>query len=64
LRAGAIHQVVDEAAKLKFGIAGLQRSQLPGTHGNLEYLLWITPNQPWNGQEWNERIDTLAKEGK
>jgi len=64
LRAGAIHQVVDEAAKLKFGIAGLVRSQLPGTHGNLEYLLWITPNKPWNGQEWNERIDALAKEGK
>ena len=64
LRAGAIHQVVDEAAKLKFGIAGLERSQLPGTHGNQEYLLWITPNQPWNGQEWNDRITALAKEGK
>lgn len=64
LRAGAIRQVVDAAEKLKFGIAGLAASQLPGTHGNQEYLLWITPNQPWNGQEWNERITALAKEGK
>lgn len=62
LRAGAIRQVVDCAESLGLGISGLAKSSLPGTHGNIEYLLWIAPNQVRNQSEWSDRIDLLAKE--
>ncbi|MFM6980460.1 MAG: TlyA family RNA methyltransferase [Micrococcales bacterium] len=61
LRNQAIRQVVDCAMKLGMGIRGLEKSQLLGTHGNIEYLLWISPLEPRNGQEWSDRIDSLAK---
>ena len=64
LRAGAIRQVTDFAQKLGLGIRGLVRSQLPGTHGNIEYLLWISPQEPVNRSKWTDRIDSLAKESK
>ncbi|MFM6971113.1 MAG: TlyA family RNA methyltransferase [Rhodoluna sp.] len=64
LRASAIKQVADEAAKLKLGIRGLERSELPGTHGNIEYLLWISPKEPVNQSKWKDRIESIAKEGK
>jgi 23S rRNA (cytidine1920-2'-O)/16S rRNA (cytidine1409-2'-O)-methyltransferase len=62
LRAGAIRQVVEFASKLGLGIRGLVRSDLPGTHGNIEYVLWISPNQPVNPSKWEDRIDLVAKE--
>lgn len=61
LRAQAIRQVVDCAMSLGMGIRGLEKSQLLGTHGNIEYLLWISANEPRNGQEWSMRIESLAK---
>ena len=64
LRAGAIKQVTDEAARLGLGIRGLERSELPGTHGNIEYVLWISPNEPVNQSKWTDRIETVAKEAK
>lgn len=64
LRAFAINQVIDEAVRLGFGIRGLERSELPGTHGNLEYLLWISKNESRNKSQWSERIAALAKESK
>lgn len=64
LRAGAIKQVVDEAAKLGMGIRGLERSELPGTHGNIEYVLWISPKEPVNQSKWTDRIESIAKETK
>lgn len=64
LRAGAIKQVADEAAKLGMGIRGLERSELPGTHGNVEYVLWISPNEPVNQSKWTDRIESVAKESK
>ena len=64
LRAGAIKQVADEAAKLGMGIRGLERSELPGTHGNVEYVLWISPNEPVNQSKWTDRIESVAKETK
>lgn len=64
LRAAAIKQVADEAGKLKLGIRGLERSELPGTHGNIEYLLWISPKEPVNQSKWKDRIESIAKEGK
>lgn len=64
LRAGAIRQVTDFAQQLGLGIRGLVRSQLPGTHGNIEYVLWISPQEPVNRSKWTDRIDSLAKESK
>jgi 23S rRNA (cytidine1920-2'-O)/16S rRNA (cytidine1409-2'-O)-methyltransferase len=64
LRAGAIRQVVDCAESLGFGIRGLVRSELPGTHGNIEYLLWISSDVRPNASEWNDQIDLVAREGK
>ncbi len=64
LRAGAIKQVTDEAARLGLGIRGLERSELPGTHGNIEYVLWISPNEPVNQSKWTDRIESVAKEAK
>ncbi|MEY4078694.1 MAG: hypothetical protein RIS80_463 [Actinomycetota bacterium] len=64
LRARAIHQVVDFANALGCGIRGLVRSSLVGTHGNIEYVLWISPQEPQNSGQWTDRIDELAKEGK
>lgn len=61
LRNQAIRQVVDCAMKLGIGIRGLEKSQLLGTHGNIEYLLWISPLEPRNGSEWSDTIDSLAK---
>ncbi len=64
LRAGAIKQVVDEAHRLGLGIRGIEKSELPGTHGNIEYLLWISAKEPVNRSKWTDRIESLAKETK
>ena len=64
LRAGAIRQVVDFAHDLGLGVRGLVRSELPGTHGNIEYVLWISPLEPVNRPKWTERIETLARGAK
>lgn len=60
-RQRAIWQVVDEAAGLGYEIRGLVRSSIIGTHGNTEYLLWISPKGEDNRQQWSERIALLAK---
>jgi 23S rRNA (cytidine1920-2'-O)/16S rRNA (cytidine1409-2'-O)-methyltransferase len=64
LRAEAIRQVVDHANSLGCGIRGLVRSALPGTHGNIEYVLWISSKEAQNSGQWSEIIDSLAKESK
>jgi len=64
LRAMAIKQVVDCCRELGLGMLGLERSELPGTHGNIEYLLWISTSQAPNQSKWTERIEQLAREGK
>jgi 23S rRNA (cytidine1920-2'-O)/16S rRNA (cytidine1409-2'-O)-methyltransferase len=46
------------------GIRGIERSELPGTHGNIEYVLWISPNEPVNQSKWTDRIESVAKESK
>lgn len=64
LRAQAIKQVVDFADQLDMGVRGLVRSGLPGTHGNVEYVLWITSKEPKNGSKWSDQIEAIAREGK
>jgi 23S rRNA (cytidine1920-2'-O)/16S rRNA (cytidine1409-2'-O)-methyltransferase len=62
LRSGAIKQVVDCATELGLKVHGLEKSSLPGTHGNIEYLLWISSKADVNRREWSDRIESLAKE--
>ena len=64
LRARSIKQVIDCASDLGLGVRGLVKSELPGTHGNIEYVVWITANEPVNRSKWIQLIDDLAKEGK
>lgn len=64
LRSGAIRQVLDAASQLGFRPKGLIRSPLPGTHGNLEYLLWISPSGDRNASIWSDQIDQIAREAK
>ena len=63
-RADAIEQVALHAEKLGLRIIELVRSQLPGTHGNIEYVLWMSPNQGEYLSQWMERIGILTKETK
>ena len=64
LRSAAIKQVVDCCHELGLGVLGLERSELPGTHGNIEYLIWISSSEAPNRSKWTERIEQLAREGK
>lgn len=64
LRSQAIKQVVDCCHDLGLGVLGLERSELPGTHGNIEYLIWISTSEAPNRSKWTERIELLAREGK
>jgi 23S rRNA (cytidine1920-2'-O)/16S rRNA (cytidine1409-2'-O)-methyltransferase len=64
LRADAIKQVADCADQLGLGIREIVRSELPGTHGNIEYVLWMSAAQGKNRSQWNSKIEELAKEGK
>lgn len=60
-RRRAIEQVVDCAADLGYEIRGIARSSILGTHGNTEYLLWISPTGVDNRQQWLDQIVKLAK---
>lgn len=64
LRASAIKQVVDCANDLGMGVRGIVKSGLPGTHGNVEYVLWISSAEPKNGSKWSNHIEELAREAK
>jgi len=61
LRAFAIEQVLAEAKKLGLGIHGLMQSPLPGTHGNIEYLVWLNSVETNWDLDWSGRIEELAK---
>lgn len=60
-RRRAIEQVVDCASDLGYEIKGIARSSILGTHGNTEYLLWISPTGVDNRQQWLDQIIKLAK---
>ena len=62
LRAGAIRQVLDEAKAQGLNIHGLIKSPLPGTHGNIEFLVWLNSVETDHSVDWSGRIDELAKE--
>lgn len=62
LRASAIRQVLDEAKVQGLNIHGLIKSPLPGTHGNVEFLVWLNSVETDHSVDWSGRIDELAKE--
>ena len=64
LRTFAINQVVDCCQDLGLSVLGLERSKLAGTHGNIEYLIWISTAKAPNQSILTERIEQLAREGK
>jgi 23S rRNA (cytidine1920-2'-O)/16S rRNA (cytidine1409-2'-O)-methyltransferase len=46
LRAEAVLAVVDAAAQLGLGLAGVVASPLPGPSGNVEYFVWLRTGAP------------------
>lgn len=46
LRADAVRGVAAKATELRWGIAGVAASPLPGPSGNVEYFLWIRRSAP------------------
>lgn len=63
-RAAAIEQVALHAEKLGLRIVDMVKSELPGTHGNIEYVLWMSSKQGDYLSQWNERVAALTKEAK
>jgi len=60
-RERAITQVVAAAGSLGYHPSGLIESPVVGTHGNVEYLLWISSKQPDNRQQWEQIIRDRAR---
>lgn len=61
-RALAISGVIDAARELRYQVSGLELSPITGTHGNQEYLLWISPAEHKDTTQWSERITELVRE--
>jgi 23S rRNA (cytidine1920-2'-O)/16S rRNA (cytidine1409-2'-O)-methyltransferase len=64
LRAESVMQVLDHASKLGLGVCDIVKSELPGTHGNTEYVLWMSSQSTSYPSEWSERVEALAREGR
>ena len=63
-RAAAIEQVALHGEKLGLRVVNLVKSELPGTHGNIEYVLWMSAKHGDYLSQWNERVSALTKETK
>ena len=61
-RAQAISSVIEASRELGYRVSGLELSPITGTHGNQEYLLWITKNGDKDTTQWSERIIQLVRE--
>lgn len=61
-RLSAIVGVIDAARELRYRVLGLELSPMTGTHGNQEYLLWISPSEHKDTTQWSERITELVRE--
>lgn len=64
LRAESVMQVLDHASNLGLGVCDIVKSELPGTHGNTEYVLWMSAQSKSYPSEWSERVEALAREGR
>lgn len=63
-RAAAVGKVVDAAERVGLGVRDLTRSVVTGTHGNVEYLLWLSGAGPgmMKAPEITLRTQTLTGE--
>lgn len=62
LRADAIRIVLRSAAEHGFGARGLDRSPIAGSHGNREFLAYLSREDGADPTEWEARIDELVSE--
>ncbi|GAA4182157.1 TlyA family RNA methyltransferase [Gryllotalpicola koreensis] len=60
LRADAVTGVLWAAWDLGLGTAGLVPSPIAGTHGNQEYLCWMSAERGGNPTEWVDRVSTMT----
>jgi len=60
LRADAVSRVLWAAWDLGLGTAGLAPSPIAGTHGNQEYLCWMSAVHGMNPTEWVDRVSTMT----
>ncbi|KQQ50939.1 TlyA family RNA methyltransferase [Plantibacter sp. Leaf314] len=60
LRADAVAGVLWAAWDLGLGTAGLIPSPIVGTHGNREYVVWISAEHGRNPTEWMQQITSMA----
>ena len=63
-RAGAIMQVLEHARAIGLGAKAVTKSELPGTHGNIEYVVWLSTECDTYASAWLEHVETLAREGR
>jgi len=60
LRADAVSGVLWAAWDVGLGTAGLVPSPIAGTHGNQEYLCWMSAARGTNPTEWVSRVSTMT----
>lgn len=64
LRVAAIEGVASFGEGLGLRVVDMMRSSLPGTHGNIEYVLWMSATEGEYLSKWKQCIAELAKESK
>jgi 23S rRNA (cytidine1920-2'-O)/16S rRNA (cytidine1409-2'-O)-methyltransferase len=60
LRADAVAGVLWAGWDLGIGTAGVIPSPIVGTHGNREFVVWMTASRGTNPTEWLQQITTMA----
>jgi 23S rRNA (cytidine1920-2'-O)/16S rRNA (cytidine1409-2'-O)-methyltransferase len=63
-RARALQQVTDYVYSIGYAVKAMTQSPVLGTHGNVEYLLWIVPRGTDNREQWSSEITDLAKRAR
>ena len=61
-RADAVAGVLWAAHDLGLRTAGIVSSTVVGTHGNSEYLAWLSPSVGGDPSEWSERITGITRD--
>ncbi|MEI6591255.1 MAG: TlyA family RNA methyltransferase [Actinomycetes bacterium] len=58
----ALEKVANCAWSLGMCLKDVTHSGLPGLHGNIEYVLWISRDSKSHPSEWNDRFKVLIEE--
>ncbi|BDZ66131.1 16S/23S rRNA (cytidine-2'-O)-methyltransferase [Agromyces mangrovi Wang et al. 2018] len=64
LRADAVMDVLEAAAGLGLGTAGVVSSPVQGTHGNIELLAWLRADGGSDPSQWRELVAAETKGGR